>query len=51
MLLISHLPATRTNPEEMAKATHSNKELFILPPLLLKNRSGEPVSAYKGVCK
>lgn len=51
MLFIYHLPATRMNPKETAKATHSNKELFILPSLLLKNASGEPVSAYKGVCK
>lgn len=51
MVLISHLPATRTNSKETAKATHGNKELFILPSLLLKNVSGERVSAYKGVCK
>lgn len=51
MVLIFHLPATRTNSKETAKATHSNKELFILPSLLLKNVSGERVSAYKGVCK
>lgn len=51
MLFISHLPATRTSPKEMAKATHSNNELFIMPSLLSKNTSGEPASAYKGTWK
>lgn len=38
-------------PKETAKAAHNDKELLILPFLLLENVRGEPDSAYKGVCK